>query len=285
MDRLEKVLILGNNSFVANGLYEKLSESGINVQCFTRGADRKEGDFITGDILKINSNILLNDHYDTVINFIILKDESVEKNVLFLQELIKFCNKSGVTRLLQISSIIVYDYKLDFINENTPIDLHKKENTYALIKTEVDKYLESLENQPFSLSLVRPGFVVENKFAVPYFIKLPLNFMVLKGGKKSILPIVYKNDLQDAIKNIVIDGLREKVYLFVPNTNITKYNFMKNNFNTILIPLPENLVMLISRFLFSMKLIGRGLHISITSMFSQVKYDPTITENLTKIKF
>jgi nucleoside-diphosphate-sugar epimerase len=285
MDKLEKVLILGNNSFVAKGLYEKLSESDNSVHCFTRGSEGRKGDFITGDIMNINSNIYLNEHYDTVINFIILKDESVEKNVLFLQELIKFCNKSGVKRLLQISSIIVYDYKLNFINESTPIDLHKKENTYALIKTEVDKYLESLENQPFSLSLIRPGFVVENKFAVPYFIKLPFNFMVLKGGKKSILPIVYRNDLQDSIKNIVIDGLREKVYLFVPSTNITKYNFMKNNFKTILIPLPENLVMLISRFLFSLKLISKGLLSSITSMFSKVNYNSTITENLTKIKF
>lgn len=285
MDKLDKILILGNSSFVAQGLYFKLAESDNNVHCFTRGAERIEGDFITGDIMNINSNIYLSEHYDTVINFIILKDESVEKNILFIQELIKFCTKSGVKRLLQVSSIMVYDNNRDFIDENTPIDLRKKENTYALIKTEVDRYLESLENQPFTLSLIRPGFVVENIFAVPYFIKLPFNFMVLKGCRKSILPIVYRNDLQDAIKNIVINGLVEKVYLLVPSTNITKYNFMKNNFNTILIPLPENLVMLIARFLFSLNLISKGLHNSIISMFSKVKYNSEITENITKIKF
>ena len=70
---MKKVLVCGERSFVANGFINKLAQSGISYDCFSRGLDAKIGNMITGDVMRMS--VLSNfDTYDTILNFIILKD-------------------------------------------------------------------------------------------------------------------------------------------------------------------------------------------------------------------
>lgn len=78
---MKKVLICGHRSFVATGLSKYLSDNGVDNDCFSRGDEMRVNNIITGDVMDMKNNKYL-DSYDTVINFILLKGENVEKTLI-----------------------------------------------------------------------------------------------------------------------------------------------------------------------------------------------------------
>lgn len=83
---VKKVLICGHRSFVATGLMKELENNGISYDCFSRGEVKHDGDVVTGNVMNMADNDLLAE-YDTVVNYIILKEQSVEDNIAYIQSL------------------------------------------------------------------------------------------------------------------------------------------------------------------------------------------------------
>lgn len=134
---MKKVLICGHRSFVATGLLKEFDDLGITYDCFSRGDEKREGNVVTGDVMMMADNKYL-DEYDTVVNYIILKGQSVEDNIAYIESLLKFCQKKKVKHLLQISSISVYPNEASVVTETSMIeeDYHNK-GGYASIKVAV----------------------------------------------------------------------------------------------------------------------------------------------------
>ncbi len=281
-----KILILGNKSFVANGLENTLVNAGIDVDCFTRGSnERKEGNKISGNILELASNTNLKEEYDIVLNFVILKNEDTDENIQFIKLLIDFCKLKNVKQLIHFSSIMVYANNEKVINETTEIEKITYKKGYGEVKIEVDKYLLSQKNLPFKVSLVRPGYVLAENRPCPFIKKLPLGISIIKGNRKSVQPIVKREDIHQALLNMIQLNSTEQVYLFTPSSKATKYEFAKQNFGGIILTLPKWIVLGISGLLFKLKVIPASLYVRVEGMYIESIYDSTHTEKVLNIKF
>ena len=104
---MKKVLLCGHKSFVASGMTKTFDRVGITYDCFSRGENKREAYVVRGDVMDMNHNAFL-DTYDTVINFIIIKDGGVEENLRYIKSLLEFCKEKKVKNLIQISSISDY---------------------------------------------------------------------------------------------------------------------------------------------------------------------------------
>lgn len=119
----KQVLICGHKSFVAIGLADEIEKEGLTYDCFSRGNVKRNGNVVNGSVFDMEFNKELG-QYDTVINFIILKDKSVEDNIAYIKSLLTFCKDRGVKHLVQISSISVYPNTADVVTESSPIELN-----------------------------------------------------------------------------------------------------------------------------------------------------------------
>src|SRR5437868_12837631 len=97
-----KVLLLGHRSFVAQGLPEALKAAGHDVTCFSRGPIERRDGVVTGPIDRMWENPHLSDGFDTVVNYIVLKDDGVETNVAFIEALLRFCRERNGPHLIHM---------------------------------------------------------------------------------------------------------------------------------------------------------------------------------------
>lgn len=282
---MKKILILGHRSFVATGLYEKLIAAGHQVDCFSRGEETRNQDVVGGNLNNIATNKFLKQEYDIVINYVILKDKGVVENIEFLKSLVDFCKVKNVKRLIHFSSIMVYDNNEPFIDETTEIEKNTFKTGYGEVKIAVDFYLMSLTTIPFSISFIRPGYVLASDRPCPFVKKLPFGITIIKGDKKSKQPIVKREDIHQALLNMIDKDSKESVYLFVPNIEMTKYDYAKEHFGGILVPLPKWLILGFSQLFLRMNLIKKAFYVRIEGMYIESKYNSKKTEEALTIKF
>lgn len=280
-----KILLSGNLSFVATGLYKKLIKSGFHVDCFTRGKEERNGNQVSGDVFKISKNSFFLDEYDVVINFIVIKDKGIDENISYIKSLIELCKIKKVKRLIHFSSIMVYDNNEPYIDETTEIERNTNKAGYGEVKIAVDNYLMSLTNLPFSISLVRPGYVLDDNRPCPFVKTFSFGITIIKGDKKSKQPIVKREDLHQALVNMIQLYSNEKVYLFVPNKEMTKYIYAKGHIGGLVITLPKWLVLGISKFFLRLKLIKKSLYVRVEGMYIESNYNSCQTEEVLNIKF
>jgi len=281
----QKILICGTHSFVATGFYEKLLDANFQVECFSRGKVEMNGAQVTGHVNEISSNPFLASEYDVVVNFIVLHGRSIEENLEYVKDLIELCRKKSVKRLIHISSIIVYKNNEDAVDEMTEIERNSSKSGYGALKIEVDRYLQYLEEPRFSIIYVRPGFVLAREAPVPFVKRLPLGFALLKGGKKSIKPLLQRDDLQTGLIKIIENDFDQSVYLFVPDTNITILDHAKKlNYRRCLL-MPKWLILGTARLFVSLGLMSRAFFVRIEGMYIETHYDSSLTQRLLKVNF
>lgn len=282
---MKKILILGHRSFVAIGLYEKLIAAGHQVDCFSRGEESRNQDIVGGNLNSISTNKFLKQEYDIVINHIILKDKGVVENIEFLKSVVDFCINKKVKRLIHFSSIMVYDNNEPFIDETTEIEKNTSKTGYGEVKIAVDNYLMSLTNLPFSISFIRPGYVLAVDRPCPFVKKLPIGIAIVKGDKKSKQPIVKRDDIHQALVNMVNNGSNGSVYLFVPNLETTKYSYAKEHIGGLLVTLPKWLILGFSNLFLKANLIKKSFYVRVEGMYIESKYNSEKTEEALNIKF
>lgn len=279
------VLICGHRAFVATGLISVLERQGNNVDCFSRGELGKQNNIISGPISDLIMNPYFKDHYDVIINFIVLKTQSVDANISYINSLISLSMKKEVKHLIHLSSIMVYDNNENIVDEKTRIEYDTHKKGYGEIKIGVDKFLESVTNIPFKISFIRPGYVIALGRSIPFIKKLPFGFALIKGNRKSIMPIVNRETIHDAIANLIKMKQMQSVYLFVPSHNQTKYELAKGLGYYRLIGLPKGLILCFARLFTKIKILPKSFYVRVEGMYIETQYDSTRTEQELKITF
>lgn len=276
---MKKILICGATSFVANGFKELLLSKGYEVDTY----GRKDGNY-----LNIDKSQFLSSNYYAVVNFAVLKDQSVDENIKYLKALVKMCQEHGVKKLIHFSSIMVYNRNNKKINELTDIDSSK--NTlmkgYGIIKIATDEYLNSVCNYlPFELIRVRPGFVLASNVPCPFIKHLigPIN--IILGNKKSTMPVVRREDIHTALISILENEKNMPVYMFYPNDHMTKYQYAKKSVNGVILCLPKWLFKDIPYFLAKLHILPWSLYSRFEGMFTCMEYSSIETEKKLNIKF
>lgn len=281
----KNILLCGNRSFVAKGLLEKLSESGHTVDGFSRGETNRDQTQVTGNVVEINSNQFLKPEYDLVINFILLKEESIAENIEYVKNLVDFCKTHKVKNLIHISTIMVYDNKEFRIDEKSKIENNSQKKGYGEIKIAVDKYLESLHELPFSITYIRPGFVIADDRQVPFIKPLPFGFTFIKGNNNSIMPIVKRNNIHQAILNLLELKSLPITFLFVPSNNKTKFEYAKEMGRKRFVFPPKCLVLNTVNILQRLRFIPKSFYVRVEGMYIETQYNSRETESILNIKF
>jgi nucleoside-diphosphate-sugar epimerase len=283
------ILICGERSFVATGFTDKCMENSLSYDCFSRGQEQREGDRVSGDVLRLSNNQELFE-YETVINFIILKERSIEENIQYVENLLEFCQAKNVKHLIQISSISVYPNDTEYINEESAIeqDCHNK-GGYASIKVAVDHYLMTHPIRGMTISFVRPGFIYtkNQKISKAGILASKFGMNVLLGDKKTTLPLINRERLHDALIRIVQTDKKEQVYLCLNKDREvgTKYNFVKQQWNVNPICLPAPLFLFTAKLLKKIKVLKPHYYLKVIGLFKRTWFDSAKTEQLLGIDF
>ncbi len=285
----KKILVCGHRSFVATGLADKLSSDGLTFDCFSRGDEKREGCIVTGDVMKMADNRFLSE-YQTVVNFIILKNCSVEDNIRYIASLLDFCKKKKVKHFVQISSISVYPNEADEVNEKSPIESDwRNKGGYASIKVAVDHYLEDNPVEGMKVTFVRPGFIYTKNREISkagILISKP-GLNILLGDKKTTLPLINREVLHEAIIKIINARNPEKVYLILNKDKSagTKYEFVCNQWNITPICLPYGIIMGLARFMKSIGVFKQRHWLKFVGLFKRTWFNSTVSEKLLDMSF
>ncbi|MDO5760525.1 MAG: NAD(P)-dependent oxidoreductase [Bacteroidota bacterium] len=276
---MKKILICGATSFVAKEFKELLIQQGFDVDTF----GRKDGSY-----LEIDKNPILADSYEAVVNFAVLKDQSIEDNVSYMKSLVEMCKQKQVKKLIHFSSIMVYSYHLGKLDENSPIDTvaNTMMEGYGKIKIACDEFLNSVKQSlPFEVVMVRPGYVLADNRPAPFIKRLPCGVSVILGNKKSRQPIVKREDIHLALLKIIETDKNLPVYHLFQNNDITKYNFAKQTVGGLILVLPKFIFEGLPRLMMKTGLMKKALYSRFDGMYNYNVASSTMTESKLNIKF
>ena len=285
---MANILILGAHSFVGQGLQKVLAENHHTVELFSRGVDGRRGNTILGDYLRVDENSFFAPEYDVVINLAVLKDRAVEDNVQYIRSLVEFCKSHKVKKLIHFSSIMVYDYQLSIVDEQTPAETQAitRKRGYGEIKIAVDEYLQSVRDTlPFELVLVRPGYVLADGVKSPFIINLPLGIHVIKGNKRSKQPIVRREDIHKALLSIINKEQNNPIYHFFPLDGMTKFRYAKQTVGGVILTMPKWFFERIPYALAKLHVISWALYSRFEGMYIYSDFHSEQTEQALDIHF
>lgn len=274
-----KILICGATSFVANGFKDLLMQKGYEVDTF----GRKDGNY-----LEIDKNPMLADSYEAVVNFAVLKDQSIEDNVSYMKSLVEMCRQKHVKKLIHFSSIMVYSYHLGKLDENSPIDTvaNTMMEGYGKIKIACDEFLNSIKQSfPFEVVMVRPGYVLADGRPAPFIKRLPCGINVILGNKRSKQPIVRREDIHKALVKIIETEKNQPVYHLFQNNDITKYAFAKQMVGGLILTLPKVIFERIPYLMMKLHIIKPSLYSRFDGMYNYNVASSEMTEKKLKMQF
>ena len=276
---MKKILVCGATSFVATGLKELLMQKGYEVDTF----GRKDGNY-----LEIDKNPMLADSYEAVVNFAVLKDQSIEDNVSYMKSLVEMCRQKHVKKLIHFSSIMVYSYHLGKLDENSPIDTvaNTMMEGYGKIKIACDEFLNSIKQSfPFEVVMVRPGYVLADGRPAPFIKRLPCGINVILGNKRSKQPIVKREDIHKALVKIIETEKNQPVYHLFQNNDITKYAFAKQMVGGLILTLPKAIFERIPYLMMKLHIIKPSLYSRFDGMYNYNVASSEMTEKKLKMQF
>src|SRR5262245_10034068 len=156
-----KLLLVGSSSFAAQGLADLLHGFGHEVWSFNRRPERALGERgLGGSIANITDHAPRLEGCDVVVNYLLLKDASIEENLRFLERLNQLLVAIKCRRFIHISSVSVLPAAGRCVSEkdNPPSDFRQK-GPYARLKIATEHWVTENVTQ-CEIVLVRPGFVV-----------------------------------------------------------------------------------------------------------------------------
>jgi len=227
----KRVLLCGHRSFAAQGLTDLLDQAGHDVVCFSRGSLQKYGRVVTGPVYELHNNQLL-DSFDTVINYILLGDESIRRNLDYVDSLLQFCSDHDVKQLIHISSIGVYKNGIKLIDEDGEVEVKpRKKDLYGALKVATEQHIVQGLPPGVKLSLVRPAQILGSGLGYPIrgtALRLPWNRLLALGNSKSQLGLITREMVNEAILRIVAQPPEERseVLLLADNDSHTRKEYL-----------------------------------------------------------
>jgi len=202
-----KILLAGHRSFAAKGLADGLRESGHQIVCFSRGEIRRENHLATGPVMDLPRHPGLREPFDAVLNFIVLKGESVRRNREYARALLRFCTEHEVDRLIHVSSISVYPRGRNRIDADAEMERDPdKKGTYGAWKVAADRELIEQRPQGLGLVLARPGFILGPGLMNPVVgnaLRLPSDRLLCLGNPRTELPVISRELVHEALERTV----------------------------------------------------------------------------------
>jgi predicted dehydrogenase/nucleoside-diphosphate-sugar epimerase len=220
-----RILLLGHGSFAATGLVPVLRRAGHTVTCYSRAPSSLEDESVAGSVLDLRGHVALRATFDAVINFVVLKNDSVLANESFARELLAFCRERSVPRLIHISSVSVHSAKERQIREDTAVetDLSRK-GVYGAWKVAAERILVEERPSGLALTLIRPGFILGGGLLNPMpgiGIRLPSGHVLALGNARSILPVIGREQVHQAVLAVLSTAAPasvERLLLVAPNS-------------------------------------------------------------------
>lgn len=199
----QRILVCGHRSFAAKGLEPLLAVKGHTVTNFSRGRLGVTGNTVTGPVEEVHDNPHLKGPFDTVINYILLKDDSIEKNNKFLESLLTFCKDHEVKHLIHISSVSVYDSNVTQVDESATVETDPgKKGAYGGLKVATDLYLSKNTPSSLTLTMLRPGFILAPGLINPIIgmgFRMPGNQILLLGAKQNRVSVITRDLVHEAV--------------------------------------------------------------------------------------
>src|SRR5207244_12868821 len=96
----------------------------------SRGPVARDGDSVTGPVDQLHEHPELAESFDIVINYILLKDETIERNEKFIESLVKFCFARSVKHLIHISSMSVYSGDVQIVRQDSVVETNAQKKGY-----------------------------------------------------------------------------------------------------------------------------------------------------------
>jgi nucleoside-diphosphate-sugar epimerase len=221
----KRILLCGHRAFAAQGLAPLLEMEGHAVTCFSRGEPARHASCVTGPVSELHFNRLVGPAYDTIINYIVLRRESVEHNLDYLHSLVEICRRCAVQHLIHFSSVSAYRDDVSTYTENSPTkDNFEHSEPYAALKIAADQYLMRHLPQTVKLSLVRPACVLGENLPDPIGSDgwlLGSGRILVLGAASRIRPVVCRDVLNRVIARLVADpprDIREVLLLVDPDS-------------------------------------------------------------------
>jgi nucleoside-diphosphate-sugar epimerase len=203
----KRILLCGHRAFAAQGLAPLLETEGHAVTCFSRGESGRHASCVTGPVSELHFNRFVGSAYDTIVNYIVLRHESVERNLDYLHSLVETCRRCAVQHLIHFSSVSAYRDDVSTYTENSPTkDDFEHSGPYAALKIAADQYLMRHLPQSVKLSLVRPACVLGKSLPDPVgSIGWPLRSggILVLGAASRIRPVVCRDVLNRVIAALV----------------------------------------------------------------------------------
>jgi nucleoside-diphosphate-sugar epimerase len=208
---MKKILITGKNSYIGESVEKWLLKEMNKYKVDTidmKGASWKEKDFSNYDVIFHVAGIA---HIkETHLN----SDLYYEVNRDLAYETAKKAKKEGVHQFVFLSSMSVYGVENGIIHKNTPA---LPKSTYGKSKIEAEKLISNLQDDTFTVTILRPPIVYGYgcKGNYPRLVKIALRTPIFPRVKNK-RSMIHINNLSEFIK-IVIDNNSQGVY-FPQNT-------------------------------------------------------------------
>lgn len=229
----QRILVCGHRAFAAKGLPELLRSAGHTVSTFSRGPVGQDGDAITGPVDQMHENPHLDQPFDTVINYILLKDDPIDKNNAFITSLVECCKRRNVKHLVHLSSVSVYSGDIDRIVEEAQVEtVPDRKGSYGSLKVATDIHLSRIAPAELRLSMVRPGFILGLGLMDPIIgmaMRFLNNRLLVLGDAKNQLPVVTREQVNEAILKIVdlLDPNPREAFLILDNHSPLREQWLK----------------------------------------------------------
>jgi nucleoside-diphosphate-sugar epimerase len=203
-----KVLLCGHRAFAAQGLTYLLERRGHDVDHFSRGLPRPADGSIGGPVLDLDVNPGLSARYDAVINFIVLRGESVAANIAYFEALLRMCRRHEAKHLIQISSMSVYRDWVRCVTEQAPTKpCPSPSGGYAASKLAAELYLRR-HADGIKVSIVRPACIVGQGMPDPLGsvgMLLPTREVLVLGPGLRRRPVIARSVLHQLVARLVSD--------------------------------------------------------------------------------
>lgn len=210
----KKILVLGSGSFAARGLVEQLAACGHDVVTFHRGKTGCAGSRIFGSVMDLCRHPHLRETFDVVINYVVLKGESLEQNGRFIDELLRYCEQCNAGHLIHISSVSVYAASVRHVVEDAEVEQDAgKKGSYGALKVLQDLHLQQRKCRELRVSYVRPGFILGSGLANPVVgmaVRLGGGFVLQLGSGKNVVPITTRKLVSKAVSRLAEDDATDR---------------------------------------------------------------------------
>lgn len=209
-----KILVIGSSSFAAQGLILLLQKSGHEIWSFNRRPEIALGERgLAGDPFKITDHRERLQGCEVVINYLILKDAPLERNLAYLSAVRELLNQVRCKRFIHISSVSVLPPVSGTVTEqDLPPEDFQQKGGYAQLKIATERWVTDHVTD-CELVLVRPGFIVAPGLLDPIVgigKLLPTQHLLGLGSRKSIIPTISRELLNEGIVRLCKIPLQER---------------------------------------------------------------------------